>query len=64
MLRVDGCCQMSPCGVAVSDHGYLRFGELIMTAPPEFEGKLGLADFLSDLRAELGEAGWGAAARD
>ena len=27
-----------------------------MTATPEFEGKLGLADFLSDLRAELDEA--------
>jgi Trypsin-co-occurring domain 2 len=54
--RIDGRCQMPPHGRAVSDHGYLRFGGLIMTATPEFEGKLGLADFLSDLRVELGEA--------
>lgn len=27
-----------------------------MTDSPEFEGAMGLADFLSDLRAELGEA--------
>lgn len=41
---------------AIRDNWCLRLGELTVTETPQFEGKLGLADFLSDLRAELDEA--------
>jgi hypothetical protein len=42
--------------MAVHDGHRLVVGGLGMREPEEFEGALGLADFLSDLRAELAEA--------
>jgi hypothetical protein len=36
--------------------GICDFGESTMTDTPMFEGQLGLADFLADLRVELDEA--------
>jgi len=42
--------------IAVDDCRRLFVRGLVMTESGEFEGALGLADFLSDLRAELAEA--------
>jgi Trypsin-co-occurring domain 2 len=42
--------------MAVHDRRKRCIREAVMSEPEEFDGPLGLADFLSDLRAELAEA--------
>jgi hypothetical protein len=53
---IRSCCDTAPNSDTIGGRSHLRRGGLTMTDPAEFESALGLADFLSDLRAELTES--------